>query len=177
MKSASRDPRIALLNGSSTRSMVFPHIMKTAGTSLISWIQRHYAYHEILLAATTWPELLRLPRGSLVGKKFVRGHFGSAIMKLFGEDKGFTPIAVLRDPVERVVSHFWHLKFSPEKHPFPLARAGGLPIEQFIAPPGSPGVVSSRKRSSPGVSVGGSDSAETPGELRVLEEVAPVNLE
>src|SRR5438874_4729434 len=88
MKSATRDRRMALLNGSSTRRMVFPHIMKTAGTSLISWIQRHYAYHEILLAATTWPELLRLPRGSLVGKKFVRGHFGSAIMKLFGEDKG-----------------------------------------------------------------------------------------
>src|SRR5256885_11585249 len=103
MKSATRDRRLALLNGSSTRPMVFPHIMKTVGTSLISWIQRHYAYHEILVAATTWPELLRLPRGSLVGKKFVRGHFGSAIMKLFGEDKGFTPIAVLRDPVERVV--------------------------------------------------------------------------
>src|SRR5205807_9103310 len=116
MKSATRDRRMALLNGSSTRPMVFPHIMKTAGTSLISWIQRHYAYHEILLAAITWPELLRLPRGSLVGKKFVRGHFGCAIMKLFGADKGFTPIAVLRDLVESVVSNFWSLMLSTESH-------------------------------------------------------------
>jgi len=177
MKSASRDPRIALLNGSSTRSMVFPHIMKTAGTSLISWIQRHYAYHEILLAATTWPELLRLPRGSLVGKKFVRGHFGSAIMKLFGEDKGFTPIAVLRDPVERVVSHFWHLKFSPEKHPFPLVRAEGFTIEQFIEHPATQCLVANYQTANFSATAESEPPTETPGELRVLEEVAPVNLE
>lgn len=168
---------MALLNGSSTRSMVFPHIMKTAGTSLISWIQRHYAYHEILLAATTWPELLRLPRGSLVGKKFVRGHFGSAIMKLFGEDKGFTPIAVLRDPVERVVSHFWHLKFSPEKHPFPLVRAEGFTIEQFIEDPATRCVVANYQTANFSATAESEPPTETPGELRVLEEVAPVNLE
>jgi len=156
---------------------VFPHIMKTAGTSLISWIQRHYAYHEILLAATTWPELLRLPRGSLVGKKFVRGHFGSAIMKLFGEDKGFTPIAVLRDPVERVVSHFWHLKFSPEKHPFPLVRAEGFTIEQFIEHPATQCLVANYQTANFSATAESEPPTETPGELRVLEEVAPVNLE
>jgi len=157
--------------------MVFPHIMKTAGTSLISWIQRHYAYHEILVAATTWPELLRLPRGSLVGKKFVRGHFGSAIMKLFGEDKGFTPIAVLRDPVERVVSHFWHLKFSPEKHPFPMVRAEGFTIEQFIEHPATQCLVANYQTANFSATAESAPPTETPGELRVLEEVAPVNLE
>ena len=41
---------MALLNGSSTRSMVFPHIMKTAGTSLKRVIEKNYpaASHEQL---------------------------------------------------------------------------------------------------------------------------------
>ena len=164
---------------SATRSIVFPHVMKTAGTSLIAWIQRHFHYHEILFTATTWPELLRLPRGALSGKRFVRGHFGSGIVKIFGEDKGFTPIAVLRDPIERVVSHFWHLKFAPEAHPFPFVRPAHFTIEQFVEHPATQCVVSNYQTANFSATLDSQSASATdpPAELRALEEVSAVDLE
>lgn len=93
--------------------IVFPHIMKTAGTSLLVWIQRHYAFNEILLAST-WPVLFHESAQLIDKKRFVRGHFGSGILNVFNEEQGFTPIALVRDPVTRVLSHFWHLKKAPD---------------------------------------------------------------
>lgn len=160
---------------SDTPSIVFPHIMKTAGTSLIAWLQRHFDYEEILFTATTWAELMRLPRSAFVGKRFIRGHYGSGIVRLFGPEKGFTPIALLRDPVDRVISHFWHLKFAPEPHPFQFVRDANFTIEDFVDHPLTRCVVSNYQTAN--------FSSTTESEARigedptVLEEVSPVNLE
>lgn len=154
-------------------AIVFPHIMKTAGTSLIGWLQRHYYFEEVLFAATTWGELMRLPRSAFKGKRFVRGHFGSGILRLFGPDKGFVPITLLRDPVDRVVSHFWHLKFAPEEHPFPFVREASFTIEEFVEHPMTRCVVSNYQT--------GNFSATLESEAKagedpvILEELSPVD--
>jgi Sulfotransferase family len=90
--------------------LVFVHVMKTAGTSLTYWIARHYRQDDILTTATTWGQFARLPQKAWEHKKFVRGHFGNYARKFFKPSDGYRYITVLRDPVERILSNFWHFK-------------------------------------------------------------------
>lgn len=114
------------------RKIVFPHIMKTGGSSLIVWIQRHYHFNEILLSST-WPDFLRQPANYVEKKSFVRGHFGSRILDLFNEAQGFSSIAMVRDPVARVLSHFWHLKKAPDvPSDLLFVRDEGFRFEDFV---------------------------------------------
>ncbi len=94
--------------------IVFLHTQKTAGTSITHWLQKHYAHAQVLHEATVWPELLRLSPALLAGKRLVRGHFGTRILAEFGPAQGFQPITLIRDPVKRVLSHFWHIKRAPD---------------------------------------------------------------
>ena len=129
-------------------NIVFPHIMKVGGTTLNWWIQRHYRSEEILHAASGWKQLLRLPLSEIEGRKFVRGHFGSGILNLFGDHNGFVPIAVLRDPVERVISHFWHIKAAPDAYlgdasdRFAFVREDSFTLEDFVEHPETEFIVS-----------------------------------
>ena len=153
--------------------IVFPHVMKTAGTSLIGWIQRHYNIDEILAAASGWYELRRLPPKALEGKRLVRGHFGSRILNVFGEHNGFTPIALLRDPIERVISHYWHLKFAPDAG-FEFARAESFSIEAFLDHPATRYIVSNYQTANLSAVLGEVvGSAATAGPS---DEVAPIDM-
>ena len=116
--------------------IVFPHIMKTGGTSLIAWLQRHYFIETVLTEASTWPELYSLPSDLLAKKRFVRGHFGSGILNIFGEQNGFASIALVRDPVARVISHYWHYKKAPDANPiFSFVKEKSFSIEDFLTHP------------------------------------------
>jgi len=121
---------------SSHPKIVFPHVMKTGGTSLNVWIQRHYATQEVLYEVSGWRELQSLSHEQLSTKRFVRGHFGSRILSIFGGHKGFAPIALLRDPVERTISHFWHLKHAPDAHiEFKFVKEESFSIQDFMEHP------------------------------------------
>ena len=121
-------------NDSSSGKIVFAHIMKTGGTTVAQWIQRHYECSEILSGASSWKELKSMPRHVFGPIKFVRGHFGSGILEVFGEHNGFAPIALFRDPLERVISHYWHLKHA-ENLRFPFAKEPGFAVEDFLEHP------------------------------------------
>ncbi|MGE0736766.1 MAG: sulfotransferase family 2 domain-containing protein [Alphaproteobacteria bacterium] len=88
--------------------LVFPHIMKTGGTSLIHWLQQHYDIEDVLHRASTWSQYFDVPQKVRDEKRFIRGHFGSLICRYHTKEAGFFRLVLLRDPVERVVSHYWH---------------------------------------------------------------------
>jgi len=116
----------------SAPKIVFPHVMKTAGTSLIEALQRNYSTKEILSRASTWSQLRTQTPDMLSPVRFVRGHFGSGILRVFGEHNGFTPICLLRDPVERVISHFWHYRSASDDQRFPFMRNEAFTLEEFL---------------------------------------------
>jgi len=123
--------------------IVFPHIQKTGGTSIIRWIARHYAYQQVLAEASTWKELFGLSAEILEGKRFVRGHFGSGIVNVFGERGGFRPIALIRNPIDRIVSHFWHLKRAPDAgKELAFMREESFTIHDFLQHPKTQRLVS-----------------------------------
>jgi hypothetical protein len=116
--------------------LVFVHVMKTAGTSLYRWLQRHYRHEDSLTEATNWGGYWVLPQEVRDSKLFVRGHFGSYITKFHGAAQGFRAISVLRDPVDRAISHYFHGKSAPDAGAIGKAINGEkLSLDEFFEHP------------------------------------------
>ena len=140
-----------------TVKIVFPHVMKTGGTTLVQAIQRNYHSSEVLYQASTWGELKRLLASDLSKVRFVRGHFGSGILNLFGEHNGFIPITLMRDPVSRVISHYWHLLKAPDRNSDRLVSDNSLTLEQFIEHPDARHLVCNYQTANFSASIGDKD--------------------
>lgn len=124
--------------------IAFVHIPKTAGTTLNSILAREYApdeRHEIMMRGISWilprPEFIRRPlisfskirklRSAVKTRtelRLLHGHFDLSIMKhLPVHTRYFT---LLRDPVERAMSHYWHYRRRAEERVHPLAERSTL---------------------------------------------------
>lgn len=90
------------------------HIMKTAGTSFARQINANFAVDEIYPAPTAeramdeyWKvsEVRALGPDRRAGIRIFHGHFPLLVADLVGAD---TIVTLVRDPVERVISHLRH---------------------------------------------------------------------
>jgi hypothetical protein len=95
--------------------IVFMHIQKTAGTSLVHMAARHYGNDNII----THGDYVGRPPESLMHIPFVSGHFGyDYAKKLVKWRKSFT---FLRDPVERILSLYYFYR-TQDPETFPMYR-------------------------------------------------------
>jgi hypothetical protein len=102
------------------------HVPKTAGTSLWTWLAPHYpdeaTYREGLI-----PALVRdAATGALHGKQLFCGHFADAPLDLLRPRP--TTVTVIREPVQRSLSHLEEVARSPRhpQHDRVNARRGNL---------------------------------------------------
>jgi hypothetical protein len=97
------------------RAALFMHIQKTAGTTIIEAVRRHYRNDMV-----SHGEYLDRDAASLTKTAFISGHFGFEYSRQFME--GRYSFTFLRDPVERVLSLYF---FSRSRDPaeFPIYRA------------------------------------------------------
>jgi hypothetical protein len=91
------------------------HIPKTAGTTFTAYLDKHFADNEIF-PYKVWDEVLEdiHSRPDLSNYKLVRGHFGYGMYRYY--DTPPLTITILRDPVERVISLFHHIKLESENY-------------------------------------------------------------
>lgn len=88
------------------RPFFFFHIPKTAGSTMQSLLVQHFTPDEIA-SAWTLTTLLGLDRKQLSRKRLFQGHFFGALEQLISHQSfRFT---ILRDPVERALSHYGHV--------------------------------------------------------------------
>lgn len=159
-----------------SEKIVFPHVMKTGGTAIIVWIQRHFYFDEILWEASVWPELIQLHPKAFEHKKFVRGHFGSGILNVFGAHNGFTSITLLREPVERAISHYWHLKYAPDSESsLAFVKEASFTLEDFLEHPATHHIVSNYQTANFSAIIGATQ--EVADEPHVSPELSPLNIE
>ena len=115
------------------RRVVFLHIAKTAGTSIVHFFQQRLPAEAIC----SHGDFLQFPRdpGSLTARlaqfRFVSGHFGYAdVAPLLPESYSFT---FLRDPVDRVLSLYKFCMHPDMQRQFAMARAArDLGLEGFL---------------------------------------------
>lgn len=111
--------------------LFFLHIAKTAGTTLRSYLDGCFAPTSIY-PGYIWPELLDWPLERLHEASFVRGHFYYGLIANLWR----TPpvcVTMLRDPVERTLSAYGHLKTHAD-HP-EHRRTASVALEDAVDDP------------------------------------------
>jgi hypothetical protein len=103
-----------------SRDLFFFHIPKTAGASMQWVLSQKYGHGQI--AARTWTELLLQDRNKLSNAKLIQGHFYGSVESVFG--RSFSTFTMLRDPIERALSHYGHV--IRDKNHYLHARAMAL---------------------------------------------------
>jgi hypothetical protein len=88
------------------RPLYFWHIPKTAGTSLIEWLDEKFLPEEVFT-----PQLLPQLRGAsdaeVRGRRLYRGHLGSELLTRL--DQPIEMVTVMREPRARTISHLGHI--------------------------------------------------------------------
>ena len=115
-----------------TTPVVFLHIAKTAGTSLVAYLRTLLPPGSVLSHGDflQFPGQ-RLPAGQLSNYKLVSGHFGySQVEELLA---GSYSLTILRDPLHRVLSLYKFLLHEGMQKRFAVARtAARLPVDEFF---------------------------------------------
>ena len=104
------------------------HIMKTGGTALAESL-RLVAENRFCLTQVFLDHLVALPSVVLEQSSLVAGHLGIEALDLLPE--GTVSATVIRDPFERVLSHYAHVLADPALG----WETGGLTLEEFVHAP------------------------------------------
>lgn len=120
--------------------ILFLHIPKTAGTAIRNAIVRNNPSLKVL-PASDMPEISRFSVEELSGYDFFAGHFDWSHFDFLGPD--LFAFTFLREPHERVLSHYFCLRtlplihgtaFTPENFPDLFDAATKSPREAFLTP-------------------------------------------
>ena len=117
-------------------TLVFVHVPKTAGTTLQSIISRLYKPHEILAEYPAEPlsrleqRFKRLSTEQHVTIKAILGHFPYGSCNWLEERP--TYVTVLRDPVDRLISHYHFVKRAPDHYLHKTINVQDMLLEEYV---------------------------------------------
>jgi hypothetical protein len=106
--------------------VVFVHVPKTAGTTVLQILEREYGADALLTLydSTFGDELSTLPAARLAGIRAVAGHFYFGVHQDTSLPCRY--FTFLRDPVERIVSHYHFVRGQPDHYLHGAATRLGL---------------------------------------------------
>jgi len=110
--------------------IIFLHLPKTAGTTLARIIDRQYDSIAILslYGSMLGEELATIPQNQMDRLRIVTGHlyFGA---HAFSSRPG-TYVTMLREPIDRVISHYYFVRHEPSNYLYDLARK--MSLKEFV---------------------------------------------
>ncbi len=112
--------------------LYFLHIPKTAGMSLGAAVESHYP-PDAIFRGYLLPDLLDVPPQELAAFRLFRGHFGLVLPRVLR--RPLQCVTVLRDPMERVLSHYLHVRREPAHYFHQRVNRPGYHFSDFIRDP------------------------------------------
>ncbi len=112
-------------------TLIFQHIPKTAGTSLKPLVTAQFERKRSFICGSSdgvLKDFIGLKADRRNELELLFGHVDYGIHKHFNKDTKY--IAFLRDPVERVVSHYYFIKFTESHRHHSTAQS--MNIDEFI---------------------------------------------
>jgi hypothetical protein len=118
--------------------IIFTHVPRSAGTTLITILERQYrpdqqfyfyvrekfgTTHEAL------EEFMQLPEKKRSRLKVLQGHMSFGLHRYYDR---YTYIALFRDPVERVVSYYYYIIKQPGHYLHNIVLANRMGLEEFV---------------------------------------------
>ncbi|MDN5203108.1 sulfotransferase family 2 domain-containing protein [Fulvivirgaceae bacterium BMA10] len=118
-----------------TDKVVFLHIPKAGGTTLRHILLSQYERKNIFYTVDGNPDqsekkYLGLDEKSRNGIKLVIGHIGFSDVFFLNDKKKF--ITMLRDPVARVISHYYYAKKSPDHYLYNHINEKKLTLMEYV---------------------------------------------
>ena len=102
--------------------LIFLHLPKTAGKTLLGIIERQYSSQAILslYSSSFGEEIKTMPRNQIAMKQLMIGHFYFGVHLLLPGLS--TYLTMLRDPVDRIISHYYFVRSDPTHYLHPLSQ-------------------------------------------------------
>lgn len=114
---------------------IFVHIMKTAGSTLAHITDRQYPagtiFDEGRLQGDDYLRVAQVSPRKRMGVRLLRGHMPYGLHTHFGP-RPVRYFTFLRDPVERVVSYYYHIRHHPEHYLYDAVVAQRMSLAEFL---------------------------------------------
>lgn len=125
-------------NGFAQYPIIFTHVPRTAGTTLVSILERQYPRNEQFYfyvrekfgnTDEAVAEFARLPEEQRARLKVLQGHVGYGIHRHF---ERYTYVALFREPVARVVSYYYYILKQPGHYLHNIVLGNRMRLEEFV---------------------------------------------
>lgn len=114
------------------RPLYFWHIPKTAGTSLITWLDGRFTAEDVFQPQLL-PQLHAAGDDEVRGRRFYRGHLAHALPERLGGP--VDTVTVIREPRARTLSHLAHIWREEPHYLHERLRACGPDLRTVLADP------------------------------------------
>ena len=120
--------------------LIYLHVPKAAGTTLGTIIDQNYPssaiFHVSTASGQSVEDLKKLPEADRSRFDVVQGHFPFGIHQHL--PRAATYITLLRDPVERLISHYHFVLRTPEHYLYEPVTRKGMTLEDYVMSDVSP---------------------------------------
>lgn len=113
-------------------TLIYLHLPKTAGQTLKSILYRYYSPSERFFfeGHQTVPAFAALSESERVRLRLVSGHMLYGVHTFLSQSYEY--MAVLRNPLERVISYYYYVKRTPEHQHYKEVMTRELSLEEFV---------------------------------------------
>ncbi len=124
------------LPGLRARKLIFDHLPKCGGSSLNGYLARNYApEHRYILNGgrqLTEVEAFReMPLSRRHSYRLMLGHHADQLIPL--ADPRSLKVTILREPVDRIVSHYYYARKTPEHYLYAQIHDEELSLEAYVS--------------------------------------------
>lgn len=118
------------------RKILFDHLPKCGGSSLHAYLEKEYPQRKIFSIDGGNPQesaakFKSLPQAKRYAYDLVKGHIANQLIEF--AHPACLKVTILREPVDRIVSHYYYAKSTPEHYLYPKIRKSGMSLESYAS--------------------------------------------
>ena len=117
------------------RKILFDHLPKCGGSSLNAYLGAHYPIRKtfwinVRSPAASVDEFKRFPESRRYGYDLINGHLAGLLIDFAHPE--CLKVTMLRDPVDRIISHYYYVKRSPTHYLYSKVHESDMSLKDYV---------------------------------------------